>query len=121
MGDAHAVMGDGEVVICGLEIPAEITVKVSVIKGQPYPLPFLADPDHVMTIASSETLDEAARQATRNMHTFLVNELKMDSDEAAMFLSVGADLKICQIVDPLMTSRMELPVWVLEKYNYALK
>lgn len=121
IGDAHAVMGDGEVVICGLEIPAEIIVKVSVIKGQPYPLPFLADPDHVMTIASSETLDEAARQATKNMHTFLVNELKMDRDEAAMFLSVGADLKICQIVDPLMTSRMELPVWVLEKYNYALK
>ncbi|MFU0790064.1 MAG: hypothetical protein ACFWT6_08945 [Virgibacillus proomii] len=104
-----------------MEIPAEITVKVSIIKGQPYPLPFLADPDHVMTIASAETLDKATGEATKNMHTFLVNELKMDSDEAAMFLSVGADLKICQIVDPLMTSRMELPVWVLEKYNYVLK
>ncbi|GIP62615.1 acetamidase [Virgibacillus pantothenticus] len=120
MGDAHAVMGDGEVVICGLEIPAEITVKVTVIKGQPYPLPFLADDEYVMTIASSETLDEASKRATKNMHTFLVNEVKMEEHEAAMFLSLGADLKICQIVDPLMTARMELPTWVLEKYNYKL-
>ncbi|WP_121639150.1 acetamidase/formamidase family protein [Virgibacillus sp. Bac330] len=120
MGDVHAVMGDGEVVICGLEIAAEITVKVSVIKGQPYPLPFLADDKHVMTIASRETLDEASKQATKHMHTFLVNILKMEAHEAAMFLSVGADLKICQIVDPFMTSRMELPMWVLDKYGYQL-
>jgi amidase len=120
MGDLHAVMGDGEVVICGLEIPGEVTVKVTVLKGQEYPLPFLVDDEHVMAIASAETLDEAAKKATKNMHTFLVEQLKMDVNEAAMFLSVGADLKICQIVDPLMTSRMELPKWVLDKHGYVM-
>lgn len=121
MGDLHAVMGDGEVVICGLEIPGVVTVKVTVLKGQDYPLPFLVDDEHVMTIASAETLDEAAIKATKNMHSFLVDQLKMDENEAGMFLSIGADLKICQIVDPLMTSRMELPKWVLDKYDYRLK
>jgi amidase len=119
MGDLHAVMGDGEVVICGLEIPGQVTVRVTVQKGQKLPLPFLVDDNHVMAIASAETLDEASKKATKNMHTFLVEQLGMDVDEAAMFLSVGADLKVCQIVDPLMTSRMELPKWVLEKYNYT--
>ena len=33
MGDIHALMGDGEVFICGLEIAGEITVKVSVLKN----------------------------------------------------------------------------------------
>lgn len=33
MGDLHAVMGDGEVSICGVEIPGEIVVKVALIKG----------------------------------------------------------------------------------------
>lgn len=121
MGDVHAVMGDGEVAICGLEIPAEVTVKVTVLKGQDYPLPFLVDKDHVMAIASAETLDEAAKKATKNMHTFLVDQLNMDTDEAVMFLSIGADLKVCQIVDPLMTSRMELPRWVLERLDYSMK
>lgn len=121
MGDLHAVMGDGEVAICGLEIPGEVTVKVTVLKGQDYPLPFLVDDDCVMSIASAETLDEAATKATKNMHTFLVDQLKMDVNEAVMFLSVGADLKICQIVDPLMTSRMELPKWVLDKYGYVMQ
>lgn len=121
MGDLHAVMGDGEVVICGVEIPGEVTVKVTVLKGQDYPLPFLEDDERVMAIASSETLDDAAKQATKNMHTFMVEQLGMDVNEAAMYLSVGADLKICQIVDPLMTARMELPKSVLDKHNYELK
>lgn len=121
IGDAHAVMGDGEVVICGLEIPAKTTVKVTVIKGQPYPLPLLSDSDDIMTVASAQTLDEASKQATRQMHTFLVEHLKMDHIEAGMLLSLIGDLKICQIVNPLKTSRMELPKWVLEKYNYNLK
>lgn len=121
MGDAHAVMGDGEVVICGLEIPAKITVKVTVLEGQDYPLPFITDNEHVMTIASAETLDEAAKKATKHMHTFLVKHLKMDHIEAGMFLSISADLKINQIVNPLKTCRMELPKWVLEKYHVEIK
>lgn len=121
MGDAHAVMGDGEIVICGLEIPAKITVKVTVLEGQDYPLPFVTDNQHVMTIASAESLDEAAKKATKNMHTFLVNHLKMDHIEAGMLLSISADLKVNQIVNPLKTARMELPKWVLEKYNVDIK
>jgi len=121
MGDCHAVMGDGEVVICGLEIPAKITVKVTVLKDVNYPLPLLADEESVMTISSAETLDQASSDALKKMHTFLVNELDMDSTEAGMLLTVVGDLKICQIVNPLKTSRMELPQWVLEKYNVKLK
>ena len=32
MGDLHALMGDGEVFICGLETAGEVTVRVSVLK-----------------------------------------------------------------------------------------
>lgn len=38
IGDAHSNMGDGELLICGLEIPSVTTVKVTVLKGQDYPL-----------------------------------------------------------------------------------
>lgn len=121
MGDLHAVMADGEIVICGLEIPGEVTVKVDVLKGEELPLPMLDSEESIITIASEKTLDEAAKTATVNMHRFLVNELGIEIDEAGMLLSLVGDLRICQVVDPLMTARMELPKWIVEKYDYKLK
>ncbi|MEK5442524.1 acetamidase/formamidase family protein [Fredinandcohnia sp. FSL W7-1320] len=121
MGDLHAVMADGEIVICGLEIPGEVTVKVDVLKGEELPLPMLDSEESIITIASEETLDEAAKTATVNMHRFLVNELGIEIDEAGMLLSLVGDLRICQVVDPLMTARMEIPKWIVEKYDYKLK
>ena len=121
MGDLHAVMADGEIVICGLEIPGEVTVKVDVLKGEELPLPMLDSEESIITIASEETLDEAAKTATINMHRFLVNELGIEIDEAGMLLSLVGDLRICQVVDPLMTARMEIPKWIVEKYDYKLK
>lgn len=121
LGDAHSNMGDGELLICGLEIPSVTTVKVTVLKGQEYPLPFLVNDDAVMAIASAETLDEASIKAAENMQSFLVDELKMEPIEAGMFLSAGGDLRVCQVVNPLKTVRVEVPKWVVEKYNYTVK
>ncbi|RKD33479.1 acetamidase [Thermohalobacter berrensis] len=121
MGDLHGVMGDGEVVICGLEISGEVTIKVTVLKDVNYPLPMLIEGSDIMTIASAETLDEAGNLATKNMHKFLNEEVGIDLHEAGMLLSLLGDLKVCQVVDPLKTARMELPKWVLEKYDYILK
>lgn len=120
MGDLHAVMGDGEVIICGLEIAGEVTIRVSVIKDKILPLPMLREGDHLMTIASAETLDLAAKQATIQMHRFLTNELGLEFNEAGMLLSLVGDLRICQVVDPLMTARMELPLSILANYDYRL-
>lgn len=120
MGDVHALMGDGEVVICGLEIAAEITVKVQILKGSKLPLPLAISGGQAITIASARTLDEAAVQATEMMHDFIRKALYMDPQEAGMLLSIVGNLRICQIVDPLMTVRMEFPLWILEKYDYVL-
>lgn len=120
MGDLHAVMGDGEIVVCGLEISGEVTVRVTVLKACSLPLPMLRQGDAVMTLASAATLDEAAKMATVNMHSFLTKELNMDVVEAGMLLSLAGDLRICQVVDPLMTARMELPQWILDRYDYQM-
>lgn len=120
MGDLHAVMGDGEVVVCGLEISGQVTVSFSVIKGKNWPLPLLVQDGDFMTLASARALDDAATMATRNMHDFLVKELSFDDTDAAMLLSVNGDLRICQVVDPLKTARMELPLSILDKCGYTL-
>ncbi len=120
MGDLHAVMGDGEVVICGVEISGEVTVKVDVVSGLSLPVPMAIQGGDIMTIASARTLDEAARAATKNMFDFLQRVVGLTSDEAGMLLSTAGDLRICQIVDPLMTARMEFPLWILDRYGYSM-
>ena len=118
MGDLHAVMGDGEVCVCGAEIAGTVTVRVSVVKGQPLPLPFLVTQQHAMAIYSAEGLDAAAQGATLRMRTFLIDQVRLPAHEAGMLLSLASDLRICQAVDPNKTCRMELPMDVLESCGY---
>ena len=39
LGDVHAAMGDGEVCVSGIEIPAKVTVTLEVIKDQSLSVP----------------------------------------------------------------------------------
>ena len=119
MGDLHAVMGDGEVCVCGAEIAGEVTVKVTVVKGQPLPLPFLVTREHAMAIFSAEGLDAAAEGATMRMRAFLIDQAKMLPHEAGMLMSLMGDLRICQAVDPQKTCRMELPMHLLDRCGYC--
>ncbi len=121
MGDVHALMGDGEVIICGIEIAAKVTVKIDILSEWSLPLPMVTAGDQIMTIASKKTLDEAAVAASEMMLQFIHEALGMELQEAGMLLSIVGDLRICQIVDPLMTVRMEFPLWILEEYGYQLK
>ena len=115
LGDLHALMGDGEVCICGVEMAGQVTVSFKVIKGKSWPLPLLVEGQHFMALASHESLDMAATLATRRMHDFLVQELGLDPTAAAMLLSVEGNLRICQVVDPRKTVRMELPLAILRE------
>ena len=119
MGDLHARMGDGEVEVCGVEIAGAVTVKVSVVKNCGLPTPFLVDSQIAAAIYSAKTLDDASVGATMAMHGFLVKELGMNGHEAGMLLSIAGDLRICQIVDPEKTCRMEIPVSIAEAYRYT--
>ncbi len=121
MGDMHAIMGDGEVCVCGAEIGGAITVRVTVIKGRKMPLPFLVTKDRFMTICSADTLDIAASDATLAMRGFLISGLGMDIHSAGMLMSLCCDLRICQAVDPQKTCRMEVPVNIAEQYGYCFE
>ncbi len=119
MGDLHAVMGDGEVCVCGAEIAGEVTVRVSVVKGTTLPLPFLVTKQHAMAIYSAQGLDAAAQGATLRMRRFLIDQVHMADHEAGMLLSLAGDLRICQCVDPNKTCRMEVALPLLEKLGYV--
>lgn len=121
MGDIHALQGDGEVLICGLEISGEITVSVAVIKNKTFPLPMIVNEseDKIYHIYSDLDLDVAAKEAVNMTHRFLV-DLGMDVFEAGMLLSLIGNVSICQIVDPEVTARMDVPLSIAKKYGFNI-
>jgi amidase len=109
LGDLHAVQGDGETGCAGAEIAGEVILRVRLLRGIELPLPLLETPDLLATIHTARDLREAATGATEQMAGFLAHRSGLSLAEAAMLLSLAGDLSICQIVNPTMTCRMEVP------------
>jgi len=108
VGDVHAAMGDGEVCGTGIEVPAEITASLSIAKELDLRRPMIETPMEWIAYAAAKTLDEAAKLATEDMVQFIGNRLGMDFEDAYMLASVAANLRISQVVDPLMAARMAI-------------
>jgi amidase len=106
LGDCHAAMGDGEVCVTGVEVPAKVTLRVHALKGPSLRRPLIETSEEWMTIGNGETLEEAARQATLDMIEIIQRKLGFSREDAYMFLSAVGDLRISQVVDPLVTIRM---------------
>jgi len=109
MGDVHACMGDGEIMGTGVETPANVEITVELIKGFAIPDPLLETADMLYSIASADTLENAATKAVSNMRDMVAAKLKLEADVAGMFLSAIGELEICQVVDPLLTVRFGMP------------
>lgn len=109
LGDCHAAMGDGEVGVSGLEIPAKVTLQVELIKNKTVTWPLVETQEHVMVIASGDTLEDAVYQATDQAVHHLKESLGITWEEAYILTSLTVDLKISQVVDPKMTVRAAIP------------
>lgn len=109
MGDIHALQGDGEVCVTGVECSGTVELETPILRNTSLPTPIVETDDVVATIASDADLDVAARGALKKMLKLLETRFGMKRNEAAMWMSAFADLRICQVVNPLKTCRMEAP------------
>lgn len=118
LGDVHAVMGDGEIGVTGLEIPAEVNLTVEVIKGKAPEYPILENEDSFSVIVSKKTLDEATIRATELMLEFLETRVDLTTPDIVMLMSLVGNVEICQIVDPLKTVRFVFPKKYMNRTEY---
>lgn len=110
MGDLHGVQGDGETVICALEVPGEVTVRVTVLKDrEDIPTPFLVTKDRYLATAADPSLDVCSVKAARKMQRFLQDHAGLSPEQAGMLLSLAGNLRISQVVNPAKGCIMELP------------
>lgn len=118
-GDAHALMGDGEVLVCGAETPARVTLAASVVKAPKLPTPFVETDEVYAAIASAGTSDAAFKQATDNMFGFLTDIAGLNQGDAGRLMTLVGNLRFCQVVDPEITVRFEFPKSVLAELGFA--
>ena len=108
-GDVHACMGDGEIMVSGVEIGAKVTLKFDVIRGCSIAEPRLEDEDYIYTISSHEDLEKAIYNATKTMTGIIQKHLGYRFNEAGMLLSATGHVQICQVGDPERTVCMRVP------------
>ncbi len=108
LGDLHAVMADGEISVTGAESSGEVELRVTVLKDSPLPTPSVLTDKIYATLSSAKTMEDASKEASKKMIDFLISEAGLSFNEAYMLLSATGKLSVCQVVDPLMTMRMEV-------------
>lgn len=118
LGDMHAVMGDGEVSVTGVEAAGKVHLKLEVIKNVKLQNPLLENEKYFSTIASAQTLDAAAAKATEDMADILSGKISIPLSEVVMLMSLVGQAQICQVVDPLKTARFIMPKWALSMAGF---
>lgn len=104
-GDVHAAMGDGEVCVCAIECAGRATLRFDIEKGNAPRWPqYHTKVENVArrlftATGISSDLMEAAKEAVRNMITYLRKKYKLTKEQAYVLCSVAADMKVHEVVD----------------------
>lgn len=119
-GDMHAVMGDGEVSVSGAEVAGYATVTLTALPELSVPNPLIENDTHFGIIVSAESLDKAAELAVQQTVDLLASRTNESEADLVMLLSLVADVRVCQMVDPEKTVRFMVPKYVLDAIGFSL-
>ncbi|MCL4465110.1 MAG: acetamidase/formamidase family protein [Chloroflexi bacterium] len=108
IGDVHAAMGDGELMLSGVEVQGEVEVILSLRKGRAPRAPLVENSTHLMALGTDKTLEAAAQAAIEHMASLVQAALGLDLVETGMLLSAVGDLAICQLVNAYPTVRLSV-------------
>lgn len=118
-GDCHAVQGDGEVCVTGIECPMSFSLRFNLRKGANIPSPqFIArrsplsvhdtEAGYFATTGVGPDLMENTENAVRRMIDWLGQEHGVEPEDAYCLCSAVGDLKISEVVDQ--------PNWIVSFY-----
>jgi acetamidase/formamidase len=99
VGDGHGVQGDGEVCVTALETALAGTFELILRKDLRLDMPRAETPTHHITMGLDEDLDDAAKQALRQMIKLLGELAGLAPEDAYMLCSLGVDFRVTQLVD----------------------
>ena len=98
-GDGHGVQGDGEVNLTALETSLSGTFRFTVRKDMKLNNPRAETATHWITHGFDQDLDDAAKEALRDMIRLISTKTGLSAADAYMLCSLQADLHVTQTVD----------------------
>jgi acetamidase/formamidase len=104
VGDGHGVQGDGEVCVTALEMCLTGTFTFILHKGDGPNRPLLRMPraetaSHFISMGMNEDLDQAMKQALREMIAFICSRSNLSREQAYSFCSLAVDFHVTQSVN----------------------
>jgi acetamidase/formamidase len=99
VGDGHGVQGDGEVCVTALEMCLTGTFTFILHKGMPLKMPRAETPTHFISMGLNEDLDQAMKQALREMIAFICGRSNLSREQAYSFCSLAVDFHVTQTVN----------------------
>jgi amidase len=109
VGDVHARMGNGEVCGTGIECSAQVTIRLDLLRKYTISRPRIETDEEWMCVASAEGLERAIKLALQDMVDWLQKDHLLSAEEAYVLISLAGDVRIGQVVDPMVTVRVALP------------
>ena len=98
-GDGHAVQGDGEVCGTAIETCLSGTFELHLRKDMSLAMPRAETETHYITHGIDPVLDNAAKQALREMIGLIQEKSNLSKEDAYMLCSINADLHVSQMVN----------------------
>jgi len=91
VGDGHAAQGDGEVCGTALEMPADITIKVDLVKGKTIQRPRIRNATEIMAVATGTPMERSVAQAYADLILWMEEEFGVNRwDAYSLCTMVGA-------------------------------
>jgi acetamidase/formamidase len=99
VGDGHGVQGDGEVCVSALEMCLTGTFTFHLHKATGQKMPRAETPTHYISMGINEDLDQAMKQAVREMIAFICSRTNLAPEQAYAFCSLAVDFHVTQTVN----------------------
>ena len=99
IGDPHISQGDGEISGTAIEASLNVMFQIVLRKDFRFPSPLLETHDSWIVHGFHEDLDQAGKNAARDMVTLLTEHQGLSRDDAYSLMSVDSDFGVTQVVD----------------------
>jgi amidase len=98
-GDGHAAQGDGELNGNALETSMDVELTVDIIPNKRIGGPRIENASDIITMGLDGGLDDAFKDATSDMASWLAEDYKLTPSEIAQVLGTAAEYHVSEVAD----------------------
>jgi amidase len=99
VGDGHALQGDGELNGNALETSLDVEFSVDVIRDKGLSRPRVETNEYLMAMGLEGSLDEAFKEATSALASWLESDYGLTGPEAAILLGAVVEYEVSEVAD----------------------